>query len=565
MLTPVQKHWNPAGPPPLGIFYKRDDMFCPYGDVNGGKVRQTRLLFSKYAYPPGGWRGVVAAVSVHSPTGPVISRVAKSYGIPCIIAVGGTTPENLDKLPMMKLSKYLGAEVRIVAGHGMKNAITARVNEICKETGYHNIDFSHHIYNDADLMFNTNGDQVENIPDVLDVLVMSVGVGIQFACVLKGLKKFNKKVKRIIGVQIGPDRRKLIDPKLMNPNMLGELLELEEQFDSTNVPVKILVTPAEIESYYRLKLKRLKEDIIGLNVIESLLDTAGHLNYFGYDYFYNFDQRELWERTIPPSDYILGPGDELIISVWGETERRERKTLDRDGTIFINDIGLIKIGELTLSKAENVIKKRFSRVYATMKGAKANTFIDVTHGKVSGKTINFTGRVKSPGYHVISPFIDPLTALIYAGGVDTTGSLRDILIMREGSQLDTIDFYKFFIEGQSYRKIFLRESDRIHIPNRASTVTIAGEVMHPGIYELRSTESLGDLLEFAGGMNPGANSLAHLSRLHHINGRIHLKNMYISNAELDTFKVNNGDIVTFYKMDYIPSYFHVYGIGSFTN
>ena len=187
------------------------------------------------------------------------------------------------------------------------------------------------------------------------------------------------------------------DPKLMDPNMLGELLELEAQFDSTNVPVKILVTPAEIESYYRLKLKRLKEDIIGLNVIESLLDTAGSLDYFGYDYFYNFDQRELWERTIPPSDYILGSGDELIISVWGETERRERKTLDRDGTIFINDIGLIKIGELTLSKAENVIKKRFSHVYATMKGAKANTFIEVTHGKVSGKTINFTGRVKLPG------------------------------------------------------------------------------------------------------------------------------------------------------------------------
>ncbi len=390
---------------------------------------------------------------------------------------------------------------------------------------------------------------------IQSLLLFSIAIGQNAANRDTGLNEAqlrNQRIQRQIGT----------DPKLTDPNMLDELLELEEQFDSTNVPVKILVTPAEIESYYRLKLKRLKEDIIGLNVIESLLDTAGRLNYFGYDYFYNFEQRELWERTIPPSDYILGPGDELIISVWGETERREKKILARDGTIFINDIGLIKIGELTLSKAENVIKKRFSRVYATMKGAKANTFIDVTHGKVSGKTLNFTGRVKSPGYHVISPFIDPLTALIYAGGVDTTGSLRDILIMREGSQLDTIDFYKFFIEGQSYRKIFLRESDRIHIPNRGSTVTITGEVMHPGIYELRSTESLGDLLEFAGGMNPGANSLAHLSRLHRINGRIHSMNMYISNTELDTFKINNGDIVTFYKMDYIPSYFHVYGIGS---
>ena len=213
MLTPVEDHG--------GIYYKRDDMFCPYGDVNGGKVRQTRLLFSKYAGPHGGWPGVVAAVSVHSPTGPVISRVAKHFHTPCIIAVGGTTPENLDKLPMMRLSKHFGAEVRIVAGHGMKNAITARVNEICKETGYHNIDFSHHIYSDADLMFDTNAEQVQNIPDELDVLVMSLGVGIQFACVLKGLKKYNKKVKKIIGVQVGPDRRKLIDGYL-NQNPLTE-------------------------------------------------------------------------------------------------------------------------------------------------------------------------------------------------------------------------------------------------------------------------------------------------------------------------------------------------------
>jgi len=217
MLTPVEGY--------SGIGYKRDDMFCPYGDINGGKVRQTRLLFSKYACPPGGWRGVVAAVSVHSPTGPVISRVAKSYGLPCIIAVGGTTEERLDKLPMMKLTKHFGAEVRIVAGHGMKTAINARVNEICKETGYHNIDFSHHIYSDADLMFDTNAEQVQNIPDELDVLVMSLGVGIQFACVLKGLKKYNKKVKRIIGVQVGPDRRKLID------GYLNQYYPLEPAFD----------------------------------------------------------------------------------------------------------------------------------------------------------------------------------------------------------------------------------------------------------------------------------------------------------------------------------------------
>ena len=212
MLTPVEEY--------NGIYYKRDDLYCPWGDVNGGKVRQAKKLFEQYDWP-----GVIASVSVYSPTGPVISRVAKEYEKKCIIAVGGTKPELLDKLPMMKLAQHFGAEVRIVAGHGMKTAINARVYEMCKDNGYHNIDYSKHIYQDSDLMFDTNAEQAQNIPDELDVLVMSLGVGIQFACVLKGLKKYNKKVKRIIGVQVGPDRRKLIDGYL-NQNPL-----IEPRFD----------------------------------------------------------------------------------------------------------------------------------------------------------------------------------------------------------------------------------------------------------------------------------------------------------------------------------------------
>jgi len=387
------------------------------------------------------------------------------------------------------------------------------------------------------------------------VLLFSIAIGQNSTDGVTGTNEEQLR-RQMIQRQLGTD------PKLTDPNMMDELLEMEQQFDSTNVPVKILIKPSEIESYYRLKLKRLKEDIIDLNLIETLLDSAGRLNYFGYDYFYNFDQQDLLERTIPPSDYVLGPGDELIVSVWGETERREKKIIARDGSIFINDIGLILVGGQELLMAEEIIKKRFSRVYATMKGPKANTFIDVTHGKIFGKTINFTGRVNSPGFHVTSPFVDPLTALIYAGGVDTTGSLRDIIIMREGAQQDTIDFYKFIIEGHSYRKIFLRENDRIHIPNRNTTVTIAGEVMHPGIYELRSTETLDDALRFAGGVKPGTSMLAHLSRQNHLEGRIHSSSEYIPIKEFDVFKMNNGDSLTFYKTEYEPSYIHVYGIGS---
>ena len=133
-ITPVEKH--------NGIYYKRDDLYAPYGDVNGGKVRQTIEIIKNCSVEP----GIIASTSVHSPSSTIFSRVAQEYNVPCIIAVGGTKPENLDKLPMMRVCKHFGAEIRIVAGHGMKTAISARIKEIQRENGYYNPDFSKHIY-----------------------------------------------------------------------------------------------------------------------------------------------------------------------------------------------------------------------------------------------------------------------------------------------------------------------------------------------------------------------------------------------------------------------------------
>ncbi len=255
-LTPVEKH--------DGIYFKRDDLFCPYGDVNGGKVRQTIELIKKHKP-----KGVISAVSVHSPTGPVISRVAKEFGIPCIIAVGGTKEENLNKLPMMKLTKEWGGDIRIVAGHGMKNVVSSRMKSIQKEVGYFDMDFSHHIFHDSDLMFDTNSYQVQNIPDELDVLVMSLGVGIQFSCVLKGLKKYNKKVKRIIGVQVGPDRRKLIDSYLnQNPlfeEPLGIEYELYQDTSAYSKTVDFNIGDFQLDDIYEGKAYKWMIENIDLN------------------------------------------------------------------------------------------------------------------------------------------------------------------------------------------------------------------------------------------------------------------------------------------------------------
>ena len=341
---------------------------------------------------------------------------------------------------------------------------------------------------------------------------------------------------------------------------LDELLELEERFDSTNVPIKIIVAPKDIEEYYRLKLKRIKEDIIGLNVIESLLDTVGSIEYFGYDYFYNFEQRELWERAIPPNKYILGAGDEVIISIWGQTERREKKIIGRDGKIFINDIGQLQLGGKSLNEAQEFIEKRLSRVYETIKGNNPQTYVDISHGKISGKTVAFTGYVKSPGFHVVTPYVDPISSLIYAGGIDTTGTLREILFYRNGIIIDTLDVYDYLIDGFPTNDLFIRDGDRIHVPRRIKNITLSGEVLRPAHYEVKSDETLLKAINYAGGLKNENTALIHLKRISSESGKIATESKYLSLEDLGEMKVNDGDSISVSNFMHPLEYIYIYGI-----
>ena len=204
MITPVELYDN--------IYYKRDDYFKPFGDyhVNGGKVRQALIMFEKYIddikskYN----NGVITVGSVHSPQSANIAKVAEFHEVKCITCVGGTKPENLDKHHMMKLTKHYGCEIKIVAGHGMSNVIHARMRELAKDNGYMVIEQGELLEKNPSEMLYATADQVENIPDELDNLVVATGVGIQLMGILLGLKKFNKKVKRIHSICVGPTREK---------------------------------------------------------------------------------------------------------------------------------------------------------------------------------------------------------------------------------------------------------------------------------------------------------------------------------------------------------------------
>ena len=204
MITPVELFDN--------IYYKRDEYFKPFGDyhVNGGKVRQALIMFKKYIddIKSKHNNGVITAGSVHSPQSANIAKVAEFHQVKCITCVGGTKPENLDNHHMMRLTKYYGCEIKIVAGHGMSNVIHARMRELAKENGYMVIEQGELLEKNPSEMFYATADQVENIPDELDNLIVSTGVGIQLMGILLGLKKFNKKVKRIHSICVGPTREK---------------------------------------------------------------------------------------------------------------------------------------------------------------------------------------------------------------------------------------------------------------------------------------------------------------------------------------------------------------------
>jgi len=209
-ITPIELHDN--------VLYKRDDLYAPFGSehVNGGKVRQAVQLFDEIHDDilENHNGGVVTASSVHSPQSAIIAKVAQSHGFKCIIAVGGTKKETLYKHHIMRLSEFYGADIEIVAGHGMTTAIDAGAKKkIIAKNGYKLIKFAISLESNPKAIFDGVTDQVANIPDELDNLVIPVGSGIQFAGIIRGLKKHNKKVKRIIGVAFC-DRTKAINAHL---------------------------------------------------------------------------------------------------------------------------------------------------------------------------------------------------------------------------------------------------------------------------------------------------------------------------------------------------------------
>lgn len=202
-----------------GVFYKRDDMYTPYGvgDVNGGKVRQAiQLLHPIQEELRSKYSGVITHSQVHSTTGTIIARVCKDLNIPCTICIGGSSPDTIDNHHMMRYAKALGADVRNVCGHGMHAPVLARMREIAKTENLYDAVFTHNIENREDAIIDAIECQVGNLPNQLDQLVVPVGSGVHFAAILRGIHRYSIRVGKVIGLCVGPKRTENIN-KWVNP------------------------------------------------------------------------------------------------------------------------------------------------------------------------------------------------------------------------------------------------------------------------------------------------------------------------------------------------------------
>ena len=330
----------------------------------------------------------------------------------------------------------------------------------------------------------------------------------------------------------------------------AELDLLKEQFKSQSRDINQL--DSDLSGGQSQKLNS-NIDVEKFNVDESIAESNGiKSDYFGYNYFnapLNF-----YDNVPVSNDYVLGPGDEIIISLWGETNSREKIVIDKNGLIYYENIGFINISNKTVNEAEKILKDTLSNVYSTMQQDQPTTDLMLEVGRIKSINVFFSGYVNSPGLKVIHPSSDLFTALVQIGGINKLGSLRNVQLIRNGKIIDTTDFYSFFLDGKNeFSKIKILDGDIIHIPTVRKRVSIRGSVNNDGLYELKESDSFNSLLSFAGGLTEDSSSSTFVDLVIPISRRLSddiprdIKNLSLDDAK--DLKLNNGDKVYIYSFN----------------
>jgi protein involved in polysaccharide export with SLBB domain len=235
-------------------------------------------------------------------------------------------------------------------------------------------------------------------------------------------------------------------------------------------------------------------------------ETDNSIPLFGYDFFSNSNVSFTPSVNIAvPKNYQIGPGDEIMIDLWGASEVTYKATVNNSGSIKINGIGFVFINGFTL---ENASKKIISQLKTKHAGisADSNSYnkinTNITVSKIRTVQVNIIGEVKTPGTYALNSLSTVLNALYVAGGPTKTGTFREVKLIRGNKQVASLDVYQFMLSGTQQGNLKLQDQDVLLVSPYKNLVSVEGAVKRVGIYELKDGQTLAELAEYFGGFTP---------------------------------------------------------------
>ena len=268
-------------------------------------------------------------------------------------------------------------------------------------------------------------------------------------------------------------------------------------------------------------------------------EISTQISQFGYDLFRAPPETFAAVEAIPVGpQYLLGPSDELRITVWGKALSAEyAPVIDRDGKIALPTLGVLQLAGLTFGEAKELIAKEFSRYYTDFS-------LNVSMGRLRSIQIFVVGHARAPGRYTVSSLSTLINALFAAGGPSKSGTMRDIRVIRSGETVGRFDMYDFLLRGDKSGDVRVMPEDVVFIPPVGALVALAGNVKTPAIYELKESKRLADLIEMAGGFTATADTQrVQIQRISETHEQVLLTADLRDAPNEHNFHLTDGDII----------------------
>lgn len=268
---------------------------------------------------------------------------------------------------------------------------------------------------------------------------------------------------------------------------------------------------------------------------QDVFGSATGKKVFGHDIFTRQDLSfEPNMNIATPQDYVLGPGDQVVIDIYGASQKTLVHTISPEGTITVTGVGPIQVSGLSVAAAQAKIRSSVGSHYSS-------SDIRLTVGQTRTIMVNIMGEVKVPGTYHLSAFATVFHALYMAGGINQLGTLRNVKVYRQGRLVTVVDIYEYILNGRLAGNIILRDGDVIQVDPYECLVGITGNVKRPMFYEMRHTETVGTLLKYAGGFTGDAYKKS-VRLVRQTGERYTVHN--IDEFEMNVFTVDDGDAVS---------------------